>query len=61
MPLNDYEVADDKFEADAQGWLSFPCCVCCWQNKKDNEQPCCYCGHNANRVRTVPTEEGRQS
>ena len=50
MGINEYFVARDSFELDdaSTGLLSFPCCVCSKRDRKDTDEPCRTCDHNAN-------------
>ncbi len=48
MPLNQYCVNRDHFEADEGPGLAFPCCVCKHRHCRDRDEPCRTCDHNAN-------------
>ena len=51
MSIRDYEVYNDKFELDDEsmaGSLCFPCAVCLFRDRNQDEYPCDRCGHNAN-------------
>jgi rRNA maturation endonuclease Nob1 len=57
MPLNEYNVHDDKFELGEVRHYSFPCCCCKYVNThSDSEYPCRFCGHNANYVQDMTNE-----
>lgn len=48
MGLKDYEVKRDKFENDDTMHFSFPCACCFHRHRRDSEEPCRTCDHNAN-------------
>ena len=61
MSLDQYVVQRDKFSIATDGsvgWsLSFPCCSCQHQHKRDTEEPCQTCDHNANSIRDTTWNE----
>ena len=43
------EPEKDRFELDEEVHsLAFPCCVCLYRTGADTEEPCSFCGNNAN-------------
>lgn len=46
MPLYDFNVNRDLFEAKEQIGLCFPCCCCIHCYKLPTDEPCNVCDHN---------------
>ena len=61
MPLTDYTVPNDHFEPYLDGCVvafAFPCCLCAHRQRRDTDEPCRTCGHNATAVDPEETGDG---